>query len=549
MANQQFDPRSGFCSQTNIYHSPRRSVPLPPLTTPLSITSYLFSILNSHPPPPHTAALIDALTRRRILYSDFILRIKTLAFSLKTKFNLSKNDTAFVLSQNSIHVPILYFSLFLIGVTVSPSNPANTKPEILRQIQLSKPVIAFATSEAADIIPSLKCGTILLDSLEFESFMTSQLDERDLDSELDRVSVSQLDPAAILYSSGTTGMIKGVVLTQRNWISSLAGALAVRSVRETPAVALCAVPYFHVYGFRYCVTALALGQSLVCMGRFDFGVFLRAIEELRVNYVALAPPIVFMMAQDGGSMNGYDLSKLESLACGGAPLTLSIIKKLKQRLPQVQLAQGYGLTESTGRVFGTEGPKECQVVGATGKLAPNCEAKIVDPDTGIAQPPGKPGELWIRGSFNMKGYVGDEEATANVLDSAGWLRTGDLCYIDNEGFLFYLDRIKELIKYKGYQVAPAELEHLLQSHPDIVDAAVIPYPDELAGQVPMAFVVRKCGRIIDESKIMDFINKQVAPYKRIRQVNFINSLPRNASGKVLRKELIKLAQSSTISKL
>ncbi|KAJ0095136.1 hypothetical protein Patl1_16889 [Pistacia atlantica] len=482
MANQQFDPRSGFCSQTNIYHSPRPSVPLPPLTTPLSITSYLFSILNSHPPPPHTAALIDALTRRRILYSDFILHIKTLAFSLKTKFNLSKNDTAFVLSQNSIHVPILYFSLFLIGVTVSPSNPANTKPEILRQIQLSKPVIAFATSEAADIIPSLKCGTILLDSLEFESFMTSQLDERDLDSELDRVSVSQLDPAAILYSSGTTGMIKGVVLTQRNWISSLAGALAVRSVRETPVVALCAVPYFHVYGFRYCVTAVGVGA--------EFGVH----------------------------------------------------------------GKGYGLTESTGRVFGTEGPKECQVVGATGKLAPNCEAKIVDPDTGIAQPPGRPGELWIRGSFTMKGYVGDEEATANVLDSAGWLRTGDLCYIDNEGFLFYLDRIKELIKYKGYQVGlevapPAELEHLLQSHPDIVDAAVIPYPDELTGQVPMAFVVRKFGRIIDGSKIMDFINKQVAPYKRIRQVNFINSLPRNASGKVLRKELIKLAQSSTISKL
>ncbi|XP_044489224.1 4-coumarate--CoA ligase-like 9 isoform X3 [Mangifera indica] len=475
MASQQFfHSPSGFSSQTYIYHSPRPSVPLPPLTTPLSVTSYLFSLLNSHPPPPHAAALVDALTRRHILYSDFVLNIKTLAFFLKTKFNLSNNDTAFVLSRNSIHLPILYFSLFSIGVTVSPSNPANTKPEILRLIQLSKPVIAFATSDTADKIPSLKYGTVLLDSPVFESYVTTQVDERDLDSELDAVRVSQSDPAAILYSSGTTGMIKGVVLTQRNWIASLAGAHAVRTVRETPAVALCAVPFFHVYGFRYCVTALALGQSLVSMERFEFGIFMRTIEELRVSHVAVSPPIVLMMAEDRRSMDCYELSKLEGLACGGAPLTLSVIKKFKKRLPQVQLAQGYGLTESTGRIFGTIGPEECQVIGATGKLAPNCEAKIVDPDTGIAQPPGKPGELWLRGSLIMKGYIGDEEATANILDSEGWLRTGDLCYIDSEGFLFYVDRIKEMIKYRGYQVAPAELEHLLLSHPDIADAAVVP---------------------------------------------------------------------------
>lgn len=137
--------------------------------------------------------------------------------------------------------------------------------------------------------------------------------------------------------------------------------------------------------------------------------------------------------------------------------------------------KAYGLTESTGRVFATVGEEECEVFGATGKLSPNCEAKIVDPGTNIDLPPGKPGEIWLRGAFNMKGYVNDEAATSEILDSDGWLRTGDLGYIDKDGFLFYVDRIKELIKCNGYQVAPAELEHLLHSHPDIVDAAVVPY--------------------------------------------------------------------------
>ncbi|KAK3223592.1 hypothetical protein Dsin_010617 [Dipteronia sinensis] len=177
------------------------------------------------------------------------------------------------------------------------------------------------------------------------------------------------------------------------------------------------------------------------------------------------------------------------------------------------------------------------------------EAIIVDPETSIPQPPTKPGEIWLRGSFIMKGYVGDEEATAAILDREGWLRTGDLGYIDREGFLFYVDRIKELIKYKGYQVAPAELEHQLHSHPDIVDAAVVPYPDERVGQVPVAFVVRKHGSTIDESEIKEFIAKQVAPYKKIRRVIFISSIPRNSPGKVLRKDLIKLALSTAISKL
>ncbi|KAK1577898.1 hypothetical protein Q3G72_025820 [Acer saccharum] len=554
ITNSSIDPKSGFCSKTNTYHSIRPAVPLPPDSAPISVTSYIFSLLDSHPPPPSAAAINDASTRRHIPYPDFVLRIKALAFSLRTKFDLSKGDVAFVLSPNSIHIPVLYLSLMYLGVVVSPSNPSGTKPEILRLIRISKPVIAFATSETAHKIPSLEHGTVLLDSPEFESLTTSA-EELEL-SETDRARVRQSDAAVILYSSGTTGMVKGVVLSHRNWIASLAAAHAVRKKARdsSPAVAMCTVPYFHVYGFRYSLTALAMGETLVFMGgtgRFELGVMLRAIEELRVRHVAASPPVVTMLALDGGGVisDGYDLSSLEVVGCGGAYLTLGVIDKFRKRLPTVQLAQAYGMTESTGRVFGTVGPEECKVAGATGKLMSNCEAKIVDPETGIPQPPAKPGEIWLRGSLIMKGYVGDEEATAAILDGEGWLRTGDLGYIDREGFLFYVDRIKELIKYKGYQVAPAELEHQLHSHPDIVDAAVVPYLDERVGQVPVAFVVRKHGSTIDESEIKEFIAKQVASYKKIRRVIFISSIPRNSPGKVLRKDLTKLALSNSISKL
>ncbi|KAJ6431342.1 hypothetical protein OIU84_018763 [Salix udensis] len=543
------DPKSGFCSETKTYHSLRPHLHLPPLTSPLSTTEYAFSFLHHSPPPPQTTALLDVVTGHRISFPELIHFTEVLASSLHSRFRLRKGDAAFIISPNSIHIPILYLSLFSLGVVISPSNPVASEPEILHQTNLSKPVIAFVTSQTAHKIPDTVKKTILLDSPEFESLITSQTRGR-VDG-LERVRVYQSDPAAILYSSGTTGRVKGVLLTHRNFISMLASSMATRGVKKNKitSVTLCTVPYFHVYGFVYCLRVAAMGNTLASMGRFGLKTMLGAIQEYRVSDVALAPPVVVAMVRDVGVMDGYDLSSLETVACGGAPLSKRVLELFKERFPNVPLAQGYGLTETTARIFSTVGPKESEVTGATGKLVSNYQAKIVDPETGESLPPSRPGELWVRGDTIMKGYIGDDKATAATLDSGGWLRTGDLCYIDKEGFLFFVDRIKELIKCKGYQVAPAELEHLLQSNPDIIEAAVIPYPDEEAGQVPVAFVVRQNGRFIDESKIKDFIARQVAPYKRLQRVMFIESLPRNATGKVLRKELINLALSNATSKL
>nr|QOE83949.1 4-coumarate:CoA ligase 14 [Gossypium hirsutum] len=521
MATLVVDPNSGFCSKTMTFHSLRSPVSLPPQSAPISSIDFFFSMLQSSPPSPTAVVLIDATTRRR--------------------------DCAVVFTPNNIFTPILYLSLLSIGVVISPVNPAATVPEIHHLIRHSKPVIAFASSDSAHKIPLLKHGVVAIDYVEFESLMESPSEK----TENRGIKVNQSDVATILYSSGTTGGIKGVALTHRNLTAVIAGGM--RPVGSSPTVVLCTVPLFHVYGLVLSLRSMVSGDCMVITGgsrSFDLRNMYGVISEYRVSHLALAPPLIVKMVNDTAIMDGYDLSSLEAILCGGAHLSKSMIQRLRKRLPKVKLAQAYGLTETTGRVFSTMVPDETQVEGATGKLLPNCEAKIVDPETGAALPPAKPGELWVRGPLVMKGYVDNEEATVGTLDSDGWLRTGDLCYINNEGFLFFVDRIKELIKYKGYQVAPAELEHLLNSHPDVVESAVVPFSDEEAGQVPVAFVVRQSGSNIDESKLKHFVAQQacVSPYKRIRRIMFIDSLPKNASGKVMRKELV-IKLSSATSKL
>ncbi|KAL5724768.1 hypothetical protein ACHQM5_007988 [Ranunculus cassubicifolius] len=532
---------SGFNSKSNIFHSLRLPFPLPPSNSPISITDHIFSLIQTS---PTTTAIINATTGHRLSYSELFHQIETLAISLQSQFDLRKGDTALILSHNCSNIPILYFSLLILGVVISPSNPSSTKSELSRQIHLSKPVIVFAKSDTLYKILSFGIRyTVVLDSEEFYSLKTIQR------GELKRVEVRQSDVAAILYSSGTTGMIKGVMLTHGNLTAMVTGFHLGMKKREFPAVVLLTVPYFHVYGFNFCLKSVAMGETVVVMERFELGRMMKALEEYRVTHLAVAPPVVVAMLKSDCMKEGYDLRYLENVVCSGAPLKKEAIHKFKKRFSNVVVSQAYGLTETTGGVFRTAGPEESSRLGANGRLIANCEAKIVDPDTGIALSPGYLGELWIRGPTTMKGYVGDEEASSIIMTSDGWLRTGDLCYIDNDGYLFVADRIKELIKYKGYQVAPAELEQLLQSHPQIIDAAVVPHPDDEAGQIPIAFVVKHSESCLSEAQVMKFVSQQVAPYKKIRQVEFIDSIPKNAQGKILRKNLVALTVSNLSAKL
>ncbi|CBI15627.3 unnamed protein product, partial [Vitis vinifera] len=513
--NHWIDPKSGFSPTTKTYHSLRPPVPFPPKHRPLSLAEYVISLLRSAPDSPleTTNVLIDASSDYRLSYSQFLRQVQSLAASLQRITGLSKGDTAFILCPPSLKIPVIYFSLLSLGVTISPTNPLGSDSEVSHQIHLCKPAIAFASSKTAHKLPSLRLGTVLVDSLEFDSMMTENGAGYGK-----RVEVSQSDPAAILYSSGTTG-------------------------RDGPRpVSLFTLPLFHVFGFFMLVRAVSLAETLVLMERFDFENMLKAVEKYRITYMPVSPPLVVALAKSE-FVGKYDLSSLQLLGSGGAPLGKEVSERFSARFPNVQMVQGYGLTESGGGAAGMADLDEAKRHGSVGRLMHDMEAKIVDPKTGEALPPGQQGELWLRGPTIMKGYVGDDEATAATLDQEGWLKTGDLCYFDSDGFLFIVDRLKELIKYKAYQVPPAELEHLLQSNPEIADAAVIPYPDEEAGQIPMAFVVRKPGSSITEAQVMEFIAKQVAPYKKIRRVAFVNSIPKSPAGKILRRELVNHALS------
>ncbi|KAH6794686.1 AMP-dependent synthetase and ligase family protein [Perilla frutescens var. hirtella] len=552
------NPKNGFCPQTKIYHSLRPAVPLPPPSQPLSIFQYTLSLLHSSPTATSSALsttpfLIDAATARHLTYSAFLRQVASLSASLKPL--LSKNDVAFILSPPSLHIPVLYFSLLSLGVAVSPSNPLSSPSELAHQIRLSKPAVAFATSETSSKLPKNNTPIIILDSPQFLSMLEGD-EEVSTSSSAD---VDQSDAAAILYSSGTTGKSKGVLLTHRNLIALTAGMYHNKLAEveklingengaDFHPVSIFTLPLFHVYGFFMLIRAAALGESVVLMEKFDFVRMLEAVERYKVTYMPVTPPLVVAMAKSD-LVKKYDLSSLQLLGCGGAPLGKEISERFRENFPHVEILQGYGLTESTGGATRTMGPEEAKRYGSAGRLSENMEAKIVDPKSGEALPPGHRGELWLRGHSIMKGYVGDDAATVAALDSEGWLKTGDLCYFDEDGFLFIVDRLKELIKYKAYQVPPAELEHLLQSIHEIVDAAVIPYPDEDAGEIPMAYVVRKPGSTITAAQIMDYIAKQVAPYKKIRRLAFIDSIPKSPAGKILRRELVTQAVSGTLSKL
>ncbi|KAI3499540.1 hypothetical protein L1887_35343 [Cichorium endivia] len=545
------DPQNGFCSKTKVFHSLRSPAPLPPPSQPLSITDYSLSLLRSDPAfsPSTTHFLIDSATGHRVSYTDFIRQFQSLSTALLKKFpTLSKNQVALILSPTSIHIPVIYFSLLSIGVTVSPVNPLSTESELTDLVRLSNPVIAFTTSSVASKLPSsFPLGTIIIDSPEFLSMLQNP------HSSFSSQQVKQSDTAGILYSSGTTGRIKGVELTHRNFIAITSAVHHNRFVKdgngpEEHPVSLFPLPLFHVFGFFMLIRAASIGETLILMERFDFENMLKAVEKYKVTYMPVSPPLVVAMAKSD-LVPKYDLSSLRLIGCGGAPLGKEVAKSFAARFPDVEIVQGYGMTETGGGVTGMNGPDECDRHGSAGRLAPNVEAKIVNPETGEALSPMQQGELWLRGPMVMKGYVRDKEASNATLDSEGWLKTGDLCYFDSDGFLYIVDRLKELIKYKAYQVAPAELERYLQAIPEVADAAVVPYPDEDAGQIPMAYIVRRPGSKINEAQIMEIIAKKVSPYKKIRKVAFINAIPKTPAGKILRRELVKHALSRASSKL
>nr|KYP65237.1 4-coumarate--CoA ligase-like 5 [Cajanus cajan] len=593
---EEIEIRSGFCRSNSIFYSKRKPLPLPPNPS-LDVTTFISSRAHRG-----TTAFIDAATGQTLTYAQLWRAVEGLATSLSS-MGIRKGDVVLILSPNSIHFPVVCLAAMSLGAVITTTNPLNTAREIAKQIADSKPHIAFTTppllpkiTAASPSLPIVLMGPTST-STPHANIVTTLENMMKTEPSAKRVRerVEQDDTATLLYSSGTTGPSKGVVSSHRNLIAMVQIVLG-RFRMEENETFICTVPMFHIYGLAAFATGLlASGSTIVVMSKFEMDDMLSAIQRFGATYLPLVPPILVAMLNNADAIKGkYDLRTLHSVLSGGAPLSKEVIEGFVHKYPNVTILQGYGLTESTGVGASTDSLEESRRYGTAGLLSPATEAMIVDPHSGQSLPVNQTGELWLRGPtimkvhlnrsdmllvilnfifllifyflFNFKffyriitlnkcfhmyshvldiceGYFSNEEATTSTLDSKGWLRTGDVCYIDNDGFIFIVDRLKELIKYKGYQVPPAELEALLLTHPAILDAAVIPYPDKEAGQVPMAYVVRKAGSSLSESQVMDFVAEQVAPYKRIRKVAFISSIPKNPSGKILRKDLIKLATS------
>eukprot|EP01018_Ginkgo_biloba_P029754 Gb_40571 [translate_table: standard] len=516
---------------------------LPDIQIPyhLPLHTYCFERLSEFAEKP---CLIDGATGKIYNYGEVELISRKVAAGL-AKLGLKQGEVVMLLLQNCVEFAFVFLGSSIRGAITTTANPFYTPGEIAKQANASGARIIVTQAAYADKLTDLKSENLIvitIDSPPEGCQHISVLTEAD-ESECPSVNIDPDDVVALPYSSGTTGLPKGVMLTHKGCVSSVAQQVDGENPNlymHSEDVILCVLPLFHIYSLNAALLcALRAGAAILIMQKFNTVALLELIQRFKVTIAPFVPPIVLEMAKNPIVLN-YDVSSIRVIMSGGAPLGKELEDALRARLPKAKFGQGYGMTEA-GPVLAMNlaFAKEPYPVksGACGTVVPNAQMKIIDTETGQCLPRNKPGEICIRGPQIMKGYLNDPEATARTIDEEGWLHTGDVGFIDNDEEIFIVDRVKELIKYKGFQVAPAELEAILVNHPFIADAAVVPQKNEAAGEIPVAFVVKSNGAEISEQEIKEFVAKQVVFYKKIQKVFFLDAIPKSPSGKILRKDL------------
>jgi len=484
-------------------------------------------------------ALVDGLTGRVVTFGELVAQVRAVAAGLAA-LGIRKGDVVALWSPNSPEFAIVFHAVAKLGAIVTTANPVATSDELARQLidagarmLVTTAALLDRAREAIDKT-ARPIGIVTTDDAPGVASLRSIAHDADPPAV---TIVSAEDVIALPYSSGTTGLPKGVMLTHRNLIANLMqiDALEHRDLRAFVGV----LPFFHIYGMVVIMNfALMRGATVVTLARFELEPFLKVLQEWPIALAHIVPPVAVALAKHP-AVDNYRIPHLKWLFSGAAPLGPELTAAVRQRLG-VTIRQGYGMTEASPASHYTA--PDAHRDGMIGPLVPCTEGRIVDPVTGADLGAGDAGEVWVRGPQVMKGYLNNPEATASTVDADGWLRTGDIGVIDADGYLTIVDRLKELIKVKGYQVAPAELESLLLEHPLIADAAVIPIPDGESGEAPKAFVVAR-GPLSAED-VRAFVHERVSHYKRLREVAFIEVIPKSPSGKILRRVLIEAERAA-----
>jgi acyl-CoA synthetase (AMP-forming)/AMP-acid ligase II len=477
-------------------------------------------------------ALIEAASGRSYTYGELDYLIGRFAAGLAAE-GFKPGDTLVIFFPNLPEWPIAALGTMSAGGIVSGANSMATSSELAYQLRdanarfiVTIPQFLATVREAANKVGRLT--TVVLgdapESLSFAALLKCADDEP-------RPLSGPNSLAALPYSSGTSGLPKGVMLTHKNIVSNVL-QFSQASGWPDNAVSLAFLPMFHIYGMTVVLlSGLATGMTLVTVPRFEPEPFLQVLQDYRVTHLAVVPPVLQFLASHP-LVDSYDLSSLEVIGCGAAPLGSDLEKKASERL-KCNVGQGYGMTESSGVIAVSYTDRFRP--GSSGQLLPGTEACVVNADTGDDVERGIQGEIWFRGPQAFKGYLNNDEKTSATVTADGWVRTGDIGYFDNDGYLYVTDRLKELIKVKGFQVAPAELEALLCTHPSIADAAVISRSDARDGERAIAYVVARSEVAPDGLK--EWVAQRVSEYKQLADIIFCEEIPKSASGKILRRVL------------
>jgi len=516
-----------------IYRSPYPEVEIPNLPLTSVVLQHGERLANK-------PALIDGPSGRTLTYGQLADGVRRVASGLARR-GFCKGDVFATVCPNVPEFAVAFYGVASLGGATTMLNPLYTAEEMHRQLADAEARFVLTVPECLATVREAVAGTrvediFILGEAEGATPFQTLLQN---DEPLPPVAINPAEDVVMLpYSSGTTGRPKGVMLTHRNLIAAVMTRRVMLASPEDDT-AVCVTPLFHIAGISVLNGILHAGATLVLMPRFDFQTFLRLMQTYRATRTALPPSVVRELSRHP-LVEEYDLSKLGLILWSVAPMGEAVARACRERLG-CQVKQAYGLTEGGGMTHVVPTDTEDRP-GSTGLALPGIEYMIVDIATGAALAPGRSGEIRVRGPHVMKGYLNQPEATAEAIDAEGWLRTGDIGCADADGWLTVVDRLKELIKYKGFQVAPAELEALLLSHPAVADVAVIPSPDEEAGEVPKAFVVLNAETTTEE--LMDFVAASVAPYKKVRRFEFIDQIPKSASGKILRRVLVERERAS-----